>query len=481
MKRASTQKRYEAAVGLFIVAALAAFFVLTTKFGGLSLSGKNGYSIEAVVNSANGIKNKSIVEVAGIAVGRVNGLKLSDNKAVISMIIKNNIKIPEDSSVAIKTRGAIGEHFVAIIPGNSKKFLTNGQKLNRQIASVDLDSVFQSIKKASDAVKIAVNSIDYKEINKTIRSFQDVADNINKAAVSFNQLAHNATGVVNDNRKAVRQIVSNFNEFSKILERQSPVILSRLKNFSKNIDNITRENRKNVKQTIISIDNAANKFASASDEASKLISRINSGKGTIGKLVKSESAYNNLDAALKSVKRTLKKFDQLTIHVEADSKLLTRYSNFKTYAGVKINTSPDLFYRIGVASERNYKDSANAPRKRNTKERITAQIGKRYGNAVIRGGIMESTLGVGADYYFYNDKLKLTTNAYDFNEYNDIRDSYFHLNIGANYQFYHYFYLSGGVEDVLNSKSRSPYAGFGIRFSDQDLKYLLSSVSPKIK
>ncbi len=480
MRQTNSQRKYEAVVGLFIIVSLAAFFALTTKFGGLSF-GKTGYNIKAVVDSANGIKNKSLVEIAGISIGRVQGLALLNDKAVISMIIKNGIKIPDDSAIAIKTRGAIGEHFIVIIPGKSKKFLISGQSLSRQIKSVDLSSVFRSVKGASDAIKRAADSIDYKGINKTIRSFQNVADNINRAAVSFNRFARNANGVVSDNRKAINQMVTNLNEFGRILKKQAPVILSRLKNFSKNIDNITKENRENIQKTIISINNAANKFAFASNEAGRLIKHINSGQGTIGKLVKSESAYNSLNVALKSVKKTLKKFDQLTIHVEANSKLLTRHSNFKTYVGAKINTSPDLFYKIGVTSERNYKYLSNAPRKRNTKERITAQIGKRYGNIVIRGGITESTFGVGADYYFYNDKLKLSTDAYDFNEYNDIRDSHFHMNIGTNYQFYHYFYLSGGVEDILNTKSRSPYLGFGIRFSDQDLKYLLGSVSPKIK
>ena len=46
---------------------------------------------------------------------------------------------------------------------------------------------------------------------------------------------------------------------------------------------------------------------------------------------------------------------------------------------------------------------------------------------------------------------------------------------GATVRFYKYFYLTGGYDDFLNKNYKSSYAGLGLEFNDDDIKYLLSS------
>ena len=45
---------------------------------------------------------------------------------------------------------------------------------------------------------------------------------------------------------------------------------------------------------------------------------------------------------------------------------------------------------------------------------FNAQIGKRWRDIAVRGGMFESTGGVGTDYYAFNDRLKMTFEAFDF-------------------------------------------------------------------
>jgi phospholipid/cholesterol/gamma-HCH transport system substrate-binding protein len=37
-------------------------------------------------------------------------------------------------------------------------------------------------------------------------------------------------------------------------------------------------------------------------------------------------------------------------------------------------------------------------------------------------------------------------------------------------------FVNGGVDNVLNSKRSAPFVGVGLRFNDEDLKYLIGSV-----
>jgi len=462
----NSKRKFEAIVGLFIIVSFTALFALTAKFGVFSFRPSNGYRIYALINSAGGLKNKGRVVVAGITVGKIISLSLKGRKAKIGMLIDNEIKIPSDSSVTIKTSGAIGESYLEIIPGESKRFLAPNGTITKQVAVANLQNTFAAIKKAADSLKNLANNIDYEKINKAIESFQKLAENINR--------------MVATNRGNIDKTVANLSSFSSELKTKTPLILANFSEFSKNLKDISGNNKKNIQQTIESIKNASDKFAQASEQINDMIKGIKSGRGTLGKLVTDDSAYNNLSATLKSVKKTFTKFDQLRVNVETDARLLTRKGDFKGYAGVKINTSPDRFYRIGITSMRDYENSATPPRRGNNKNRITAQIGKRYDNFVIRGGITESTFGVGMDYYL-GKNLKLTTDLYDFGKNNDMRDSHYHMNAGILYRFYHYFTLGGGVDDLLNAKSRSPYIGFGITFSDEDLKYLAGQAPLKFK
>jgi phospholipid/cholesterol/gamma-HCH transport system substrate-binding protein len=102
---------------------------------------------------------------------------------------------------------------------------------------------------------------------------------------------------------------------------------------------------------------------------------------------------------------------------------------------------------------------------------FNVQIGKRWKDIVLRGGIFESTGGVGLDYLTFNDKLKLSFEAFDFSS-----DRRTHLKAAAEYRLFKHLYLTAGWDDFIsNQGNKSPFGGFAIRFEDEDLKYILSS------
>jgi hypothetical protein len=80
------------------------------------------------------------------------------------------------------------------------------------------------------------------------------------------------------------------------------------------------------------------------------------------------------------------------------------------------------------------------------------------------------------DYYFFNKKLRLSAEAYDF-----LRPEGVDLKVYARYKFYSIFYLMFGGDDILNKgnntftgTSAAGFAGMGVDFSNDDLKLLLS-------
>ena len=107
--------------------------------------------------------------------------------------------------------------------------------------------------------------------------------------------------------------------------------------------------------------------------------------------------------------------------------------------------------------------------------RFTFQFGKRVGPATFRFGIKESTGGVGLDFHFFNRRLEIMNDVFDFQA-----NVYPRWKILLGYEFFSHMYIVGGIDDAINDRPKDGTGGgrdffFGgqLRFSDDDLKNLL--------
>jgi phospholipid/cholesterol/gamma-HCH transport system substrate-binding protein len=71
------------------------------------------------------------------------------------------------------------------------------------------------------------------------------------------------------------------------------------------------------------------------------------------------------------------------------------------------------------------------------------------------------------------DRLRLSVDAWDFGAKDDRE---LHLSAGLAVGIYKGIYLSAGWDDLLNSRTDNAYVGIGIRFIDEDFKYISSKL-----
>jgi phospholipid/cholesterol/gamma-HCH transport system substrate-binding protein len=90
---------------------------LSVSFGNVEFFRTEGYRVKAVFSNVTGLKINTSVEMLGIRIGAVKQIHLSDFKAVVTMTIDRSVNLPEDSIATIRTRGLLGEQYVAISPG----------------------------------------------------------------------------------------------------------------------------------------------------------------------------------------------------------------------------------------------------------------------------------------------------------------------------------------------------------------------------
>jgi phospholipid/cholesterol/gamma-HCH transport system substrate-binding protein len=133
--------RVNIAVGLFVVLGVLALAYLSIKLGRVSLFGGSGYTVLVDFPSVGGLKAGSTVEIAGVEVGRVEGIGLVDYQARVVLRMRPDVKLQEDSIASIKTKGLIGEKFIRISPGGSDKLIPPNGRIREVEAPVDFEEL----------------------------------------------------------------------------------------------------------------------------------------------------------------------------------------------------------------------------------------------------------------------------------------------------------------------------------------------------
>ena len=133
--------KLELVVGVFVLVGLACLAYLSVKLGKLEVIGGNNYVVEAEFTSASGLKSGASVEIAGVEVGRVKGISLQGDRAMVALAIQDGVKLYSDSIASIKTRGIIGDKYVALSLGGGGDPLKTGEKIRDTESGLDLEEL----------------------------------------------------------------------------------------------------------------------------------------------------------------------------------------------------------------------------------------------------------------------------------------------------------------------------------------------------
>lgn len=133
--------RLEFIVGVFVLVGIVCLGYLSIKLGKLELIGGNVYEVVAQFNTASGLKAGSSVEIAGVEVGRVRAITLKEDRAAVILAVDDKVKLYTDTIASIKTRGIIGEKFLALSPGGGGDPLKPGDTIRDTESGLDLEEL----------------------------------------------------------------------------------------------------------------------------------------------------------------------------------------------------------------------------------------------------------------------------------------------------------------------------------------------------
>lgn len=462
----------ELKVGTFALIILALLTYMTFKVGGFDWAKKKGHILYAEFKNVGGLDEKTRIKIAGVDSGIIEKVSLKGGKALLSIRINRDVVLYSDASVGIKSSGLLGDRYLEIKAGSIKPELKDGDTIKNVVEIVDMDDLIRNITDVSASISNLASSLNdslgtpegKKALKETVLNLKEISANLKDAIYA--------------NDKKLRIVLDNLQEFTAALKENGPELVANISKASKELKELIEENRPSIKSAATNIDTITKKIAD--------------GEGTLGKLVKDDRLYESVNKAAEGVNKTIGAIEKFKTFITFQGDYLSKPKETKGQFNVTLQPSADKYYIFGIVSDpvgrvRTIETTTSTggvttvEKKEEVEKKIefTALFGRRFDNLALRIGLIETTFGAGVDYFLLKDKLKFTADIWDFSK-DEAGSKNPHLKVGLDYFLFKNIFLSAGGDNLLNKKRRGAYAGAGVRFEDEDFKYLFGTL-PKIK
>jgi phospholipid/cholesterol/gamma-HCH transport system substrate-binding protein len=247
-------------------------------------------NIFVVYDNILGLAPSAPVTLNGFKIGKVNNIKVNpDGKILVELQIQNKFPISKSSIAQIYDSGLVGGREIAIIPNlEDTSEITDGDYL-----------------KSSN--KLGLTAALAEKLEPLEAKVEMLIENANKMVLSINQVLDVSTQA--NLKNSIAELNIMLTEFSQL---------------SKSANQILAENKIKLSSTLTNLDKTASNFASISDSLAKanlgqtiknlektlssvdkIMQDLESGKGTMGKLMKDDKMYTNFTAASKELELLL--------------------------------------------------------------------------------------------------------------------------------------------------------------------------------
>jgi phospholipid/cholesterol/gamma-HCH transport system substrate-binding protein len=279
----------EIKAGILVIASISLFI-----WGYSYLKGKdilNDYKTFFVkYDNVEGLASTAPITINGLVVGQVSGIKLQPNgEILVQLQIKNDFPFSKSSVVAIYEPGLIAGKQLQIIPNfKDNSVAVSGDTLTSSVkkgltdlVSDKLAPLQQKIEKMIVNADLLLTNLNEVLDTKSKENLKNSISNLNKTIEGINSVVDNTNSILLNNKGNIDKTLTNLNKVST--------------DFSKISDSLSKANITkvvtNLEKTLSNVD--------------KIMNDVQSGKGSLGKMVKDDALYNNLEKTSKELELLL--------------------------------------------------------------------------------------------------------------------------------------------------------------------------------
>jgi phospholipid/cholesterol/gamma-HCH transport system substrate-binding protein len=282
---------------------------------------KHKMILYAVYDKVNGLVPANNIAISGMTVGQVKNLYFSNKqrgKIIAELYISVNYPIPVNSIARINNSdNLIGGKYVEIVLGDSKKIAKDkdtlqsffeasiGDELNRLLIPLKekTERLLGSIDTVATLIQEVLNKDTRDNLITSIGHIKDVLNNLSHTTYYLDTL-------VGSQRNHLANIIGNIESISQNLKNNNQKITNIITNFSSISDSLSKAR---IPATLLQINKAVTDIDLA-------LSRINSGKGTLGLLLNDDKLYKEVEKAasdlnllLEDIKANPKKYVKVSV------------------------------------------------------------------------------------------------------------------------------------------------------------------------
>ena len=283
----------EIKTGFIAVAALVFFIWGFNYLGGKNLLKKKVPTFFSEYSNVQGLNTASPVTINGFQVGKVQEIKFNsdpENKGrfIVEYSMEADLEFSKNSLVRIYSEGLMGGKALAIIPDYKGEIAKSGDFLQGDIESDfftdftdklnPLQAKVESMIVSADSMLVGLNDI----LDETTRqSIKSSVTNLDRSMANLNKLTNEVNQVLDDNKASIKQTLVGTQNVTEKIQTLT--------------DNINSEiNDAKLAETVQNLNKSVERI-------NVIVSNLEKGDGSLGKLLQDEDLYNNLNNASQSL------------------------------------------------------------------------------------------------------------------------------------------------------------------------------------
>lgn len=262
-------------------------------FGFSYLKGKDLFSNDNVFYTEfnyNALSPSAPVTIRGNKVGKVEAITYDyeTGKTRVSFSVDEHFKFSKNSTIRLYELGIMGGNAITIIPANDKEYAQPNDVLKSEVEHGLVTSLTKNFSglstgldatlKKADTLLIGLNNLVEDDSEKGLKNA--IAE-LNATMKSFKNLSYSLNKMMTDDASKLNSMLTSFSQTAESFKKLGDTL-----------------DKANLGETVAGLDKTLNNLNS-------VLSSIEAGEGTMGKLMKDEKLYNNFEAAAKELEELL--------------------------------------------------------------------------------------------------------------------------------------------------------------------------------
>jgi len=207
----------------FTILTVAAVVYASIAYVGLPrLLGIGQHRISVELPASGGLYPNAVVTLRGVEIGKVTGMRLSQNGVLADLSVDDDVRIPADSQIAVRNTSAIGEQYLSFVPASEgPPYLAAGATVTggKVTLPTEIGSVLRNTRALAD-------SVPQDKLNTTIDELYNAFNGTGRTLQQFLDSAKTLTTAAADNVDPTRKLIADLVPVLATQKAEAPDISS---------------------------------------------------------------------------------------------------------------------------------------------------------------------------------------------------------------------------------------------------------------